>query len=89
MFNDPFITQPYCAHFPSVQDQVFHSFSVGQQVIMFIQNPFLLTDLLGSSKEVTLDAVGWLPSTFALKSSLLERILACSGSKKHLPRQRK
>ena len=33
----------------------FDSFSFGQQLTMFIQNPFLITDVRGFSKEVTQD----------------------------------
>jgi len=31
----------------------FDSFSFGQQLTMFIQNPFIITDVRGFSKEVT------------------------------------
>jgi len=38
------------------------SFSFGQQRTMFIQNPFIITDITGFSKEVTISRCNWLIS---------------------------
>ncbi|XP_039632273.1 SCAN domain-containing protein 3-like [Polypterus senegalus] len=49
-----------CEHFPAVQEQLivnfsnrFDHFRFGQQLTMFIQSPFLITDVRRFSKEVT------------------------------------